>query len=69
MFSFKFKDTFIKEIISFLWKAESKAAKISENLSINLVELYIRLSIRNSKCRRIKKLKIKERGAGGGNVS
>lgn len=47
-FSLKFKDTFIKEIISFLWEAESEGTKISESLSINLGELYIRLSIRNS---------------------
>lgn len=69
MFSLKLKEAFIKEIISFLWEAQSKAVKTSENLSINLVGLYIRLSVRNSKCRSIKKLKIKWRGAGGGKVS
>jgi len=37
LFSLKFKDAFIKEIISFLWEAESKASKVSESLSINLV--------------------------------
>lgn len=35
-------------MIPFHWEAESEGTKISESLSINLGELYIRLSIRNS---------------------
>lgn len=69
LFSLKFKKFLIKEIISVLWEVESKVTKICESPLINVLGLYIRLSIRNSKHRSIKKQKLRGGWAGGGSVS